>query len=96
MSEIEAVLETLESKILTLFDKLNDLEQKNKILKNELSISIKSGQQAVAALELLNKDFENLKITNSLLGSNDYKRDTKLKINSLVREIDYCIAQLAD
>ena len=96
MSEIEAVLETLESKILTLFDKLNDLEQNNKILKNELSISIKSGQQAVAALELLNKDFENLKITNSLLGSNDYKRDTKLKINSLVREIDYCIAQLAD
>ncbi|MBC7494484.1 MAG: hypothetical protein H7221_05695 [Flavobacterium sp.] len=96
MSEIEAVLETLESKILTLFDKLNDLEQKNKILKNELSISIKSSQQAVAALELLNKDFENLKITNSLLGSNDYKRDTKLKINSLVREIDYCIAQLAD
>ena len=96
MSEIEAVLETLESKILTLFDKLNDLEQKNKILKNELSISIKSGQQAVAALELLNKDFENLKVTNSLLGSNDYKRDTKLKINSLVREIDYCIAQLAD
>ena len=49
MSEIEAVLETLESKILTLFDKLNDLEQNNKILKNELSISIKSGQQAVAA-----------------------------------------------
>lgn len=96
MSEIEAVLETLESKILTLFDKLNDLEQNNKILKNELSISIKSGQQAVAALELLNKDFENLKVTNSLLGSNDYKRDTKLKINSLVREIDYCIAQLAD
>lgn len=96
MSEIEAVLETLESKILTLFDKLNDLEQNNKILKNELSISIKSGQQAVAALERLNKDFENLKVTNSLLGSNDYKRDTKLKINSLVREIDYCIAQLAD
>jgi hypothetical protein len=39
---------------------------------------------------------ETLKITNSLLGSEDYKRDTKLKINSLIREIDYCIAQIAD
>lgn len=96
MNEIEAVLGTLENKILTLFNKLDELEQKNKFLKNELSISIKSNQQAVTSLVVLQKDFENLKITNSLLGSNDYKRDTKLKINSLVREIDYCIAQLAD
>ena len=96
MNEIEAVLGTLENKILTLFNKLDELEQKNKLLKNELSISIKSNQQAVTSLAVLQKDFENLKITNSLLGSNDYKRDTKLKINSLVREIDYCIAQLAD
>lgn len=96
MNEIEAVLGTLENKILTLFNKLDELEQKNKFLKNELSISIKSNQQAVTSLAVLQKDFENLKITNSLLGSNDYKRDTKLKINSLVREIDYCIAQLAD
>ena len=96
MNEIEEVLGTLENKILTLFNKLDELEQKNKLLKNELSISIKSNQQAVTSLAVLQKDFENLKITNSLLGSNDYKRDTKLKINSLVREIDYCIAQLAD
>ena len=96
MNEIEEVLGTLENKILTLFNKLDELEQKNKLLKNELSISIKSNQQAMTSLAVLQKDFENLKITNSLLGSNDYKRDTKLKINSLVREIDYCIAQLAD
>jgi FtsZ-binding cell division protein ZapB len=96
MNEIEAVLGTLENKILTLLNKLDELEQKNKFLKNELSISIKSNQQAVTSLTVLQQDFENLKITNSLLGSNDYKRDTKLKINSLVREIDYCIAQLAD
>jgi hypothetical protein len=27
-----------------------------------------------------------------LFGSDENKRDTKLKINSLIREIDYCIA----
>jgi hypothetical protein len=31
-------------------------------------------------------------LTSSLLGSDENKRDTKLKINSLIREIDYCIA----
>ena len=53
-------------------------------------------QNQNTAVETLKKDYETLKMTNSLLGSEDYKRDTKLKINSLIREIDYCIAQLAD
>jgi hypothetical protein len=44
----------------------------------------------------LRKEYEALKIANSLLGSEENKRDTKLKINSLIREIDYCIAQLSD
>ena len=96
MSEIDVVLENLESKIASLFGKIDELEQKNRVLKTELSLSIKSNQQKGAASETLIKDLENLKIANSLLGSDDYKRDTKLKINSLVREIDYCIAQLAD
>jgi hypothetical protein len=39
---------------------------------------------------------ESLRITNSLLGSEEYKKETKLKINSLIREIDYCIAQLSE
>ena len=47
-------------------------------------------------IEVLKKRYETLKIANSLLGSDENKRDTKLKINSLVREIDYCIAQLSD
>ena len=96
MSEIDLVLEHLENNVSNLFIKIETLEQKNKVLKNELSIAIKSNQQQAANAELLKKDLENLRLTNSLLGSEDYKRDTKLKINSLVREIDYCIAQLAD
>jgi len=31
-----------------------------------------------------------------MLGSNEYKRETKLKINAMMRELDACIAQLAD
>ena len=96
MSEIAVIMETLEKRISTLFSKLNDLEEKNKNLKNEVAILNQSNLQRLKKIELLQNEGNTLKMTNSLLGSDDYKRDTKLKINSLVREIDYCIAQLAD
>ena len=48
------------------------------------------------AIEVLKTQYNSLKMANSLLGSDENKRDTKLKINSLIREIDYCIAQLSD
>ncbi|HCQ11687.1 hypothetical protein [Flavobacterium sp.] len=96
MSEIVEIIETLESKIQKLFARINELEQKNQALVQELKVSATEFQNQNTAVETLKKDYETLKMTNSLLGSEDYKRDTKLKINSLIREIDYCIAQLAD
>ena len=96
MSEIVEIIDTLESKIQKLFLKINELEQKNQALLQELKVSATEFQNQNTAVETLKKDYETLKMTNSLLGSEDYKRDTKLKINSLIREIDYCIAQMAD
>jgi restriction endonuclease S subunit len=96
MSEIVEIIDTLESKIQKLFLRINELEQKNQALVQELKVSATEFQNQNTAVETLKKDYETLKMTNSLLGSEDYKRDTKLKINSLIREIDYCIAQLAD
>ncbi len=40
--------------------------------------------------------YESLKIANSMLGSEENKRETKLKINALIREIDHCIVQLSE
>ncbi|WP_298137203.1 hypothetical protein [Flavobacterium sp.] len=96
MSEIAEIIDTLESKIHKLLTKIDNLEQKNRVLQQELTVSSNVIQNQNTIMETLKKDFESLKLTNSLLGSEDYKRDTKLKINSLIREIDYCIAQLAD
>ena len=96
MSEITEIMDTLENKIQKLFTKINSLEEKNQALQKEMTLSVASLQNQNLVLETLKKDVETLKITNSLLGSEDYKRDTKLKINSLIREIDYCIAQIAD
>jgi hypothetical protein len=96
MSEITEIIDTLEAKIQKLFLKINSLEEKKQELEKKLAISSDSNQNQNLVIEQLKKDVETLKLTNSLLGSEDYKRDTKLKINSLIREIDYCISQIAD
>jgi chromosome segregation ATPase len=96
MSEIVQIIDSLESKIGSLLSKIDRLEEKNKVLEAELNKSTLANQTQLQKLETLKKEYESLKLTNSLLGSEDYKRDTKLKINSLIREIDYCIAQLSD
>ncbi len=96
MSEIAEIIDSIENKVQKLLDKIDHLEKKNQVLQQELTVSNKNMQNQHNVFEELKKDIESLKMTNSLLGSEDYKRDMKLKINSLIREIDYCVAQLSD
>jgi chromosome segregation ATPase len=96
MSEIAGIIDTLESRIEKLFQKINSLENQIVDLKKELKTSESATQKQSEEIASIKAAYENLKLANSLLGSEENKRDTKLKINSLIREIDYCIAQLAD
>lgn len=96
MSVIAEIIDTLENKIEKLFGKINSLEKKSQELKIEITKSAAIIQKQTQEIEDLKKQYETLKIANALLGSEENKRDTKLKINSLIREIDYCIAQLSD
>lgn len=96
MSEIAEIIDALEKKVQKLFTKIDDLERKNQALQQQLKFSAEEIQQHKTITEKVMNDFEALKMTNALLGSEEFKRDTKLKINALIREIDYCIAQLAD
>jgi cell shape-determining protein MreC len=96
MSVIAEIIDTLENKVGKLILKLRNLEQNNQDLNIELNKSAQIIQNQSKEIEALKAQYETLKIANSLLGSDENKRDTKLKINSLIREIDYCIAQLSD
>ncbi len=96
MSEIAEIIDTLENRIEKLFSKITTLEKNNALLNQELTETARVVQKKTDEINVLKSQYESLKITNSLLGSDDNKRDTKLKINSLIREIDYCIAQLSD
>ncbi len=75
----------------------------NKLKENHLLISQLSEEKQ--GLEKQNLDFkekvsylksenDSLKVANSLLGSEESKAVTKRKINSLIKEVDFCIHQL--
>nr|WP_288836003.1 hypothetical protein [uncultured Flavobacterium sp.] len=96
MSVIAEIIDTLENKVEKLILKLKNLERNNQDLTIELNKSAQIIQKQSQEIEALKTQYETLKMANSLLGSDENKRDTKLKINSLIREIDYCIAQLSD
>ena len=96
MNGLSELIDSLEVKFFKLNQKLIQLEKKNSELQEELLLSKKMQQQQSVEIDSFKNQLDTLKMVNSLLGSEEYKRDTKLKINSLIREIDYCIAQLAD
>ncbi len=96
MSEIVAIIDTLESRLARLLQKIDALEQDAVRLKQELQQASATIARQSDEMDRLQKQYETLKVASSLLGSEENKRETKLKINALIREIDYCIAQLAD
>ncbi len=96
MSDIVKIVEELDSKIKKLVDRTDALEKTNQSLRLEVSFYQQRFQQTQQDMEQLHDQIETLKTANALLGSDDFKRETKIKINSIIREIDYCVAQLSD
>ena len=74
---------------------MEEKDQINKQLIAELAIKEDKSKQQEEILVNWQEKYETLKLTSSMLGSEDYKRETKLKINALIREIDHCITQLS-
>ncbi len=96
MSEIAEIIDSLENRIQKLFMKIESLEKNSIELKAELNKAAALIQSQSGEIIALKSECDTLKMANSLLGGEENNRDTKLKINSLIREIDYCIAQLSD
>lgn len=96
MSNIEDIVDSLENKIGKVLHKLELLKLANLKLSEELEISKQENKNQQKQIVAWEEKYEALKMANSMLGSDDNKRETKLKINALIREIDHCIAQLSD
>ena len=96
MSNIEEIVDALEDKISKMLRNVDALQQTNVKLQEDLLQSQNNLQSQKKDIEAWEEKYDALKIAKSMLGSDDNKKETKLKINSLVREIDYCISQLSE
>ncbi len=96
MSNIEDIVDSLENKISKVLHKLELLKQTNLKLEKELNLTKQEIQDQKLQIVTWEEKYEALKIANSILGSDDNKRETKLKINALIRDIDHCIGQLSE
>ncbi|HAT67485.1 MAG TPA: hypothetical protein DCS66_23290 [Flavobacteriaceae bacterium] len=96
MSQLSDIVDSLENRISKLLHNFEKLKQSKLKLEEEVQILKEQQRQSKQQIDDWKEKFEGLKTANSMLGSDQYKRDTKLKINALVREIDQCIAQLSE
>lgn len=96
MSNIEDIVDSLENKISKVLHKLELLKLANLKLNEEIEVSKQEIRNQKLLIANWEEKYEALKMANSILGSDDNKRETKLKINALIRDIDHCIAQLSD
>lgn len=96
MSEITEIVDNLENRISKLLHKYEIMKQANEALQKEIT-SVKTEYGKLEGdLQTSRDQIQSLKAANAMLGSTDHKRETKLKINSLIREIDQCIVQLSE
>lgn len=96
MQELDNLVKSLEKNIRISLEKIINLQQLNFELESELNLLKKKDLEKSNLIDLCEEKYKSLKIANTILGSDNGTKDTKLEINSLIREIDYCISQLTE
>ncbi len=96
MSDLTEIVDNLENRISKLLHKHEVLKQMHNSLQEELTTVQTKNKRLLEELQNSEDRIQTLKTANAMLGSKDYKKETKLKINSLIREIDQCIVQLSE
>ena len=96
MSNLSGVVDSLENRVIKLLQEYESLQILKIKLEDEITILKSQQDQNIIEIDSWKDECNTLRIANSMLGSNKHKRETKLKINELVREIDKCITQLSE
>ena len=86
----------LEEKIIALLNKLKDNHLQIQKFENEINKLKNQQEKLQEKYTNLHQENASLKVANSLLGSNESKANTKRKLNSLIKEVDQCLFQIAE
>jgi|TARA_B100000768_G_C11232575_1_gene355786 hypothetical protein len=96
MSNTLEAIHLLQDKLENLLSNYEFLKSENEVLltnTNKLQYKLLEKEQKLVDQK---KEYDLLKIAKTIDGSSSNTRETKLKINALIREIDKCIVQLQE
>lgn len=94
MNDITKVVDLVDAKLKALLDKYQFLVKENDILFSKIALLEQELAKEKYSREELEEKYNALRIAKTIEGSKEDKRETKLKINALIREIDSCIGML--
>ena len=96
MSKVIKVANLLEDKFNKIVEILTFLKEENEFLYQKIANLENQLSEKTLQLNEKKDSYKLLKIAKTIEGSNESTRETKLKINALIREIDLCIVQLSE
>ena len=94
MSNTTEAIHLLEDKLQILLSNYEFLKNENEILLQNATMYQQKLKEQQQLIEGQQQQYHLLKIAKTIEGSKENTRETKLKINTLIREIDKCIIQL--
>lgn len=96
MNKVLEIVDLLEDKLTRLILKQEELQESNRLLKQTERTLMDKVSKQNDFIKGLEEKHESLKVANAIVGSKEDKHLTKIKINTLIREIDKCIVQLSE
>src|SRR6056297_3076264 len=92
--EDRLLLDGLIANVQRLFQAYKKLKDENEMLRDRLDVAAAEISQKEQKIRALKERIEKMEIANRLIAENDRDGKAKIKINTLIREVDRCIALL--
>ncbi len=97
MNNLESLSSEIQEKVDKALAKISRLADQNEDLEKKLNVAIAKNLDNEEIIESMKEKYKALKIASAITGSDSKSiEETKIEINSLIREVDYCISQLSD
>ena len=96
MNNVVELVDLLEDKLTRLILNQEQLKEENRRLRQSEQLLLDKVEQQNLFVRDLEDKYQSLKVANAIVGNKEDKHLTKIKINTLIREIDKCIVQLSE
>jgi uncharacterized coiled-coil DUF342 family protein len=96
MSDLKKAVVEMDSKLRLLLENYSFLREENEYLIKRIAELENALEQEKMRFSEFEKEYDSLRFAKTIEGSKEDRRETKLKINALIREIDECIVQMSE